>query len=661
MRTRTRLVFLSVAFSALLLVGRIATGTFGFLITDFWFTAGLFLLLLLSLVDQPYFSRDASIFVNGATAWISLLLVPTSQRGGLWWGFFVWATYLIIASYFLMWLRSRALSEEPKMVQLVARVNRQIGRPEAIFSALFLWGSIRQFGVASPKLQPLFLFWAVFMIFNLPAISKALDDILSPKLKTAQFSIGTISTITSPRMAEVLLSPKIQGNLVGRSVLVRSQKGSRLAEGIVIDDRIVAGRRIGRVSLTNFGDKWASIGTPGAAGAIVDLVEYKEANKTAQLVGVVDVGTNIGTLVVHTHPEKEFQEGEILTVKLNNDKSAYYQIVSASVCEDQLPESNTVQTVKISAGQLGIWRPDTCRFEPVAWVAPAGRVVYRIESTSGASDEVPSGHLVVGYIPNSAFPVHVDIENLVTHNTATIGVTGSGKSYLAFHLIEAIVKSGIKVMILDITREHDLYLRHLKPTALREVSDVQKWFDSDSKLGIHQYAIDEKGYPTVTAEFVTAAFKEVSKAKLKRGENLPARLCIVLEEAHSLIPEWNQVAVKDDIQQVNCTARLLLQGRKFGMGAMIITQRTANVTKTILNQCNTIFAFQSFDQTGLDFLRNYMGEEYSQTISTLPPRHAILVGKASSSARPVIFNIPDFEDRWDKDSGETEENGRGKV
>jgi DNA helicase HerA-like ATPase len=129
---------------------------------------------------------------------------------------------------------------------------------------------------------------------------------------------------------------------------------------------------------------------------------------------------------------------------------------------------------------------------------------------------------------------------------------------------------------------------------------------------------------------------------------LQAKLCVVFEEAHSLIPEWNQVAQRGDEQHVNKTARVILQGRKYGMGALIITQRTANVTKTILNQCNTIFALQSFDQTGLDFLRNYMGEEYSQAISTLPARHAILVGKASSSARPLLLLVQDMAGRWNE-------------
>lgn len=661
MATRTRMIFLGVSVATLLLTGWIATGGLRFLLGDFWFTAGLFLLLLLSLVDQPHFSRDASIFVNGSTAWISLLLVPSTDRSGFWWFFFAWAIYLIVASYLLMWIRSRSLVEETRPVQLVSRVNRQIGRPEAIFSAFFLWGCIRQFGIGSPQLQPLFLFWAAFMILNLPAIARALDSLLSPKPPDATAVAGALTAITSPRTAEVTLSSDLDDPLVGRLVRIRTRRGVRLAEGIIVDDRIVAGSRIGRVSLTSLEQGWSRVGTEGASGPIIDLLDGADATDGEKLVGVVDVGTTIGMMIVHTHPEKKLQEGEILAVAMSNGEHAYYQIVSASVCESILPESNAAQTVRVAAGQLGVWKADSRSFQPVPWVAPAGRIVRRIEAAPQATDDVPERHTVVGCVPNSGFPIHVDIEDLVTHNAAAIGVTGSGKSYLAFHLIEAIVGCGIKVMILDITREHDLYLDAHSPTALRVAGDVEGWFASDSMIGIHQYAVDDKGYPAVTADFAKAAFAEVSKAKLERGKNLPARLCVVLEEAHSLIPEWNQVAMKGDEQHVNRTARALLQGRKFGMGALVITQRTANVTKTILNQCNTMFAFQSFDQTGLDFLRNYMGEEYSQAICTLPTRHAILVGKASSSARPVIFNIPDFEDRWSKAPDEGTQNDAGGV
>ncbi len=49
-------------------------------------------------------------------------------------------------------------------------------------------------------------------------------------------------------------------------------------------------------------------------------------------------------------------------------------------------------------------------------------------------------------------------------------------------------------------------------------------------------------------------------------------------------------------------AKVILQGRKYGLGSFVVTQRTANISKSILNQCNTIFALRVFDDTGKQFL-----------------------------------------------------------
>ena len=97
------------------------------------------------------------------------------------------------------------------------------------------------------------------------------------------------------------------------------------------------------------------------------------------------------------------------------------------------------------------------------------------------------------------------------------------------------------------------------------------------------------------------------------GTTDAARCCLVYEEAHSLVPEWNAVASEGDKTAANGSARAILQGRKFGLGCLLVTQRTASVTKTILNQCNTIFAMRVFDATGMDFLANYIGPDSMPT------------------------------------------------
>src|SRR5438445_13869989 len=120
MQRKHRLVLLGLSLMILVIIGHPATGSFAFLLQQFWFTAGLFLLLLLSLIDQPHFSGDANIFLNGATAWVSLLLVPALSRSGLWWTFFAWATYPILYSYTLMWITSLELLKVSSVVQYIS-------------------------------------------------------------------------------------------------------------------------------------------------------------------------------------------------------------------------------------------------------------------------------------------------------------------------------------------------------------------------------------------------------------------------------------------------------------------------------------------------------------------------------------------------------------
>jgi uncharacterized protein len=96
---------------------------------------------------------------------------------------------------------------------------------------------------------------------------------------------------------------------------------------------------------------------------------------------------------------------------------------------------------------------------------------------------------------------------------------------------------------------------------------------------------------------------------------------------------------------VNSISQIALQGRKYNVGFIVVAQRTANVSKTVLTQCNTIVAFQQFDKTSSDFLLNYMGTEMVTALPALRFRQAIAVGKAFRSGVPVIFEVSEiFED-----------------
>ncbi|MDD2832363.1 MAG: hypothetical protein PHH95_09510, partial [Bacteroidales bacterium] len=144
----------------------------------------------------------------------------------------------------------------------------------------------------------------------------------------------------------------------------------------------------------------------------------------------------------------------------------------------------------------------------------------------------------------------------------------------------------------------------------------------------------------LTASEKTRIISEQIFIKAKEaGETQEAKYLIVFEEAHSLVPEWNSVANDGDKSATNGTAKVILQGRKYGLGSFVITQRTANISKSILNQCNTIFALRVFDDTGKQFLENYIGSDYSNLLPTLEERHCVAIGKALKLKQPVILEL----------------------
>jgi hypothetical protein len=359
------------------------------------------------------------------------------------------------------------------------------------------------------------------------------------------------------------------------------------------------------------------------------------------ILGIVDDGSDIEQLRFRLLATHALQEGQLVKVFFG-EQAVLYQIVNARTAS-HTTDGDVERYITVIAQLVGVWDPNDCHFESIGWVAEPGSLVYAEGINAEISLEaIPSSRAIVGLLPQSNYPIHVSIDEIVTHHTAILGITGSGKTILAYDLIRKMVSSGIKVLVFDVSGD---YARDLAGTPglvrLANVTDVPTFLNSTDLLGIAEFA------PTNVATVVKATAHAVqlvlqwAKTNLltQHGENIRARICVVFEEAHSLIPEWNTVSIAGDKDEVNKTSQAILQGRKYGVGALVITQRTANITKTILNQCNTIFALQSFDQTGLEFLKNYVGEGHAQALSTLLKRQVVIFGKASSSRRPVIVKL----------------------
>lgn len=135
--------------------------------------------------------------------------------------------------------------------------------------------------------------------------------------------------------------------------------------------------------------------------------------------------------------------------------------------------------------------------------------------------------------------------------------------------------------------------------------------------------------------------------KYAKNKGIERELCIILEEAHTIVPKWNCISGADKnvtSQMINTINQIALQGRKYGIGFIVVAQRTANVSKTVLTQCNSIIAFQQFDNTSKEFLSNHLSPEMAKTLPLLKSRHAIVSGKGFDSTSPVIIRVPDIDE-----------------
>lgn len=122
------------------------------------------------------------------------------------------------------------------------------------------------------------------------------------------------------------------------------------------------------------------------------------------------------------------------------------------------------------------------------------------------------------------------------------------------------------------------------------------------------------------------------------AENLP--IALVLEEAHSYIPADSDSRYAIAIEAIE---RIAKEGRKFGLSLVVVSQRPANVSATILSQCGTFVALRltsDVDQSRvLRLLPDTLGDQ-GGLLGTLRDGEAVVSGDGVTLPGRVLFEMP---------------------
>jgi DNA helicase HerA-like ATPase len=147
---------------------------------------------------------------------------------------------------------------------------------------------------------------------------------------------------------------------------------------------------------------------------------------------------------------------------------------------------------------------------------------------------------------------------------------------------------------------------------------------------------------TVIAVLARLVFEATQRYRKLNGVELPTIL--VLEEAHSFIQQHFERSDDAAVSPTQmCRAvfeKIAREGRKFGLGLVLSSQRPSELSPTVLAQCNTFLLHRIVNDRDQELIKKLVPDNLAgllKELPSLPSRQAILLGGATPV--PVLFEV----------------------
>ena len=140
-------------------------------------------------------------------------------------------------------------------------------------------------------------------------------------------------------------------------------------------------------------------------------------------------------------------------------------------------------------------------------------------------------------------------------------------------------------------------------------------------------------------------FEALQRYKKLNNELLPTVL--VLEEAHTFVHKYTEGS--DEVFPAKmCTQtfeKIAREGRKFGLGLVISSQRPYELSPTALSQCNTFLLHRIVNDRDQELVNKLVPDslgELLKELPVLPTRKAILLGWATPI--PILVEMKELRE-----------------
>ncbi len=155
---------------------------------------------------------------------------------------------------------------------------------------------------------------------------------------------------------------------------------------------------------------------------------------------------------------------------------------------------------------------------------------------------------------------------------------------------------------------------------------LEAWIGSEKPVTI----LDLSGVPVDILHTIIGALLRILYEALfwarnlsQGGRNRP--LLLVMEEAHLYLNDQTKSMASSTVQ------RIVKEGRKYGIGAMIVSQRPSEINSTILSQCGTFFSLRLTNSADRGHIMSALSDNLDGITAMLPTLRtgeAIILGEA---------------------------------
>lgn len=168
---------------------------------------------------------------------------------------------------------------------------------------------------------------------------------------------------------------------------------------------------------------------------------------------------------------------------------------------------------------------------------------------------------------------------------------------------------------------------------------MQEWLGKTKPISV----LDFSGVPAHAADIAIGVvlnllFEISLRGKIGgSGIGRPSPVLVVLEEAHRYLGEGASALTR------NSANRIAREGRKYGMGLLLVSQRPTELPKTALAQCGTIIALRLSNSDDQGTIKSALPDAVSGLAAVLPSlrtHEAIISGEALILPARAHFDDP---------------------